>query len=114
VRPVVWLIGTVVVYGSYTGHDLELVQFNIGVFASCSWPPGWNRIHRRQLVHTNVVEAHWTNNSPNDSGNEVWFAEIPGYSPRGTVTLRFALYVEDADGYRSWDNNGGWDYYVSI
>ena len=87
------------------------------------WPvaPG----HTAGIVYTDDAwatvtwdTASWSTNVPNAYGSydERWcwyekYASIRyAYEPKPKIW--FAIYVDDADGNRTWDNNDGWNYEV--
>lgn len=70
--------------------------------------------HRAGLVFTmdgwattHWAEAHWCSN---DSYHENW--EIAMTQVPAGKKFWFALWAEDWQGARYWDNNGGWNYEI--
>ena len=56
--------------------------------------------------------AGWAQNVPNAYGgyDEIWRASLNAGATPGPVPFWYALYIQDSQGRRRWDNNGGWNY----
>ena len=57
-------------------------------------------------------EAVWRENKPDAYGgyDEIWEVEMVESQPPTPVKFWYALYVENSQGMRVWDNNSGWNY----
>ena len=58
------------------------------------------------------AEAVWKKNKPNPYGgyDEIWEVEMVDSLTPAPVKFWYALYVEDSQGMRVWDNNNGHNY----
>jgi hypothetical protein len=56
--------------------------------------------------------ARWRRNIANPFGrdDEEWVVTMIIQSSQNPVRFWYALYVEDGQGIRYWDNNNGWNY----
>ncbi|MFP2904377.1 hypothetical protein ACLESD_04840 [Pyxidicoccus sp. 3LFB2] len=97
--------------GGYVFHQVQLVT---GV-----WPvaPG----HKAGVVYTwdnwqtaHWAELQWTHNEPNAYGSqdEVWYGSFVPPPHISTSGIQFAIYVDDALGNRTWNNNNGQNFVV--
>ena len=97
--------------GSYYAYYLTV---KVGV-----WPvaPG----HKVGMVYTNDgwhtshwVDLTWQHNQANAYGSqdELW-ATVPVLSVSDSAPVQFAVYVEDANGTRYWNNNHGQNFTFS-
>ncbi len=108
----VWFITGSVVDSAGSSYLYSNIHLQLGV-----WPvaPG----HKVGFVYsydrwatTHWGELRWSHNAPNAYGtlDEFWVTDqlvtIPG-PWRTPSTIDFAIYVEDASGHRTWNNNGG-------
>lgn len=57
-------------------------------------------------------EAVWKENKPDSYGGygEMWEVEMVESQTPTPVKFWYALYVENSQGMRVWDNNSGWNY----
>jgi hypothetical protein len=110
-----WFITGAVSDSAGSSYIYSNIHLKVGV-----WPvaPG----HKVGFVYTydRWATAHWgtlqwSHNAPNAYGSqdEIWttntLVTIPG-EWRTPSTIDFAIYVEDASGNRTWNNNNGWNF----
>lgn len=111
----VWFIEGGVSDSAGSSYVYSNIYLQVGV-----WPvaPG----HKVGIVYSydrwatsHWAELTWSHNAPNAYGSldEVWMMNhlltIPG-EWRTPSTIDFAIYVEDASGNRTWNNNNGWNF----
>jgi hypothetical protein len=99
------------------GYSFSGFRIDAGV-----WPvaPG----HRVGIVYTSDGwrtatwgTFSWQSNNDNDYGSqdELWsFKWVSGNPYVFPSSVQYAIYVDDAYGNRSWNNNGGWNYEVHL
>jgi hypothetical protein len=109
----IWQISSSGITTTYHGHPyLAFLEVSFGV-----WPvaPG----HRAGVFWTTdgwsttrLTPASWDRNVPNYYGgyDEIWKVTMQTGAPPLRIRIWYALYVEDAQGTRYWDNNQGWNY----
>ena len=92
-------------------HTFVTIDFGVwpvgpGHSAGVVWTDDeWETVHDDR--------ARWVRNTNNDFGglDESWSVTIYSHGDdHGPTPIWYALYVEDADGRVSWDNNDGWNY----
>jgi hypothetical protein len=113
----VWFVNGSVSDSAGSSYVYSGITLKVGV-----WPvaPG----HKVGVVYTydrwatsHWAELTWEANVANAYGSqdELWtlnhLVTIPG-EWRTPSTIDFAIYVEDASGHRTWNNNGGWNFQV--
>lgn len=110
----IWRESASIIGAGYTfhGHDLAAgLQVYFGVWpvalghtAGAVWTcDGWKT--------TNWGQAHWVQNVANQFGgfDECWELNILNVV-ESPVRFWYALWVDDSQGCRHWDNNHGWNY----
>ncbi|NBD08962.1 MULTISPECIES: carbohydrate-binding protein [Corallococcus] len=102
------------VVGTGGGYVFRQFQLTTGV-----WPvaPG----HSVGVVYTwdhwqttQWGTLTWRNNTPNASGSqdEVWAGRFNVPPTVSFTAIEYAIYVDDASGHRTWNNNNGQNFVV--
>ena len=102
--PINWVGNTV-----HSPGNSQLTSTNNLVVTTESWPAG-NAVGAGVVFSTDGT--HWTESTMSPAGragnNDKWSVNL-GMFFSGT-TIRYAVYAEDGNGVRKWDNNAGQDF----